>query len=225
MISMSWNISAPESPAVKTAFDQAIQRAQASGSLMFCATMDVGNFHDGSYPHASNPGHIFRISAATAEGRRSSFTTSDGDVDFMLPGVDVVLNGPFGGGDWGRPRPRSQAVGGSSVSTALAAGLAALVIECVRLGVIYTAEAKQSDRGVAIRKEDMARIRTKEAMSYAFNSISVNRRTGENARYIDVWDTFPHVSKNLQWAGGDRLDELEAIAGLARVFLRSGVKW
>lgn len=224
VISMSWNITPPENPAVRIAFDQAIYKAKAKGALMFCATMDTGNFHDHSYPYASNPSHIFRIGAATAEGRTADFTTSDDNIDFILPGHDVVLNRLFGE-DWGKARPASEAVSGSSVSTALAAGLAALVLECVRLGVKYTTETKQSDRGVAIKREDLRRIRTKEAMAYALNSISVNRRTGANARYIDVWDTFPDVTTNLKWNGGDKLNELEAIAGLARVFLRTGVKW
>lgn len=221
---MSWNVPPPRDPGVKAAFDQAIYKAQAAGAVMFCATMDMGSFHDDSYPYAAAPNHVFRIGAATADGLKASFSTSDDNIDFILPGHDVVLNNMFSD-DLGRPLPESEAIAGSSVSTALAAGLAAVVIECVRLGAIYTAETKQFDRGAMIKREDVMRIRSKEAMKYAFDSISVHRRTGTNARYIDVWDTFPGVTWNLKWTGGDRLDEMEVVAGLARVFLRTGLSW
>lgn len=225
IISMSWTIEPPDDPAIKQAFDQAIYKAHEKGSLMFCAASDQGRFQDVTYPHASNPNYTFRIGAATAACAPADFVTADGSVDFVLPGHEVNFTGWYWNLVEHAYRPKMEVYNGSSVSTALAAGLAALVMECVRLGVFYTMETEQWDRGVAIKRDEMRYIRDKKAMEYAFNSMNVNRHMNGNARYIEVWDTFDSAAMKLKWNEGAHLDQLEAIAGLARIFLRTGARW
>jgi hypothetical protein len=222
---MSWTIEPPDDPAIKQAFDQAIYKAHEKGSLMFCAASDQGRFQDVTYPHASNPNYMFRIGAATAAGAPADFVTADGSVDFVLPGHEVNFTGWYWNLVEHTYRPKMEVYDGSSVSTALAAGLAALVMECVRLGVFYTMETEQWDRGVAIKRDEMRYIRGKKAMEYAFNSMNVNRHMNGNARYVEVWDTFDSAAMKLKWNEGAHLDQLEAIAGLARIFLRTGARW
>lgn len=57
---------------------------------------------------------------------------------------------------------------GSSVAMALAAGLASLFLEITRLGVLHTIETKQSDATIAIKKDDLRKIRVQQVMKTAF---------------------------------------------------------
>ncbi|ROV96757.1 hypothetical protein VSDG_05534 [Cytospora chrysosperma] len=109
---------------------------------------------------------------------------------------------------------------GSSVATALAAGLAAIVMECVRLGAYHHMMQNIRTPGY-ITREDVTKIREKRAMEEAFNSITVNR-VG-NSKYVEVWETFTLPADNLKKRDGVHTDQLDIIAGLASSFLRKGV--
>ncbi|KAI1505744.1 hypothetical protein F5X99DRAFT_367585 [Biscogniauxia marginata] len=221
IISMSWTTKPPDNPRDREAFDNAIRKANSKGVLMFCSASDQGRFPDSNYPHASNPNYTFRIGAAKATGTTSD-TVGDGhELNFIFPGHEVVL-GPLYGDVADKSFTDFPSHTGSSVATALAAGLAALVLECVRLGIFYTMEARQQDPSVAIRREDLIKMRNKSAMEYAFSSIGVNRQTDN--KYIEVWNTFSDVARDLKNNEGASSVQMGFIAGLARLFLRKGVK-
>ncbi|KAF5013705.1 hypothetical protein FDECE_304 [Fusarium decemcellulare] len=140
------------------------------------------------------------------------------ELDFIFPGHQVVMDR---GDGYDTDLQMFDAHSGSSVANALAAGLAALIIECVRLGVVYTNEAKQLDPSIAIRKDDLIKIRDRNQMKYALSWIGTNRNTDN--KYIEVWDTFNAVAENLRQNEGSRIDQLDKIATLARYFLKKGV--
>jgi hypothetical protein len=172
------------------------------------------------YPHGSNP-NSFRIGAAKATGSMLDTVGDAHELSFIFPGHEVVIDQNYED-LYDKTFQNFEAHSGSSVATALATGLAALVIECVRLGVFYTNETNQTDQTVAIRKEDLLKIRERKQMEYALASIGTNRQT--NNKYIEVWDTFSSVAEDLKNSEGDRISQLEIIAGLARMFLRKGVR-
>ena len=217
IISMSWTIKPPSDPTKKQAFDYAIHSAlNEHNILIFCAASDHGKSADRTYPHASNP-NSFRIGAARSTGSLLDQVSDSDGLSFLFPGHDVVVDRAYEDAQL----REFEAHTGSSVACALATGLAALIIECVRLGVFYTNETTQRDPSVAIRSDDLVKIRELRQMEYALKSIGTDRNT--NNRYIEVWDTFSDVADKLKNNEGDRLGQLEAIAGIARVFLRKGV--
>ncbi|KAI3391719.1 hypothetical protein diail_6860 [Diaporthe ilicicola] len=227
IISMSWTIKPPEEP-LKGLFLQAVNSAMIDpkGILMFCAAADQGNFTERTFPHTLNS-NIFRIGAAAATGKVLDKVGARKDLSFTLPGHEVVIDHWYddvGDQAFNHFEPHS----GSSVATALAAALAALIIECVRLGVIHTnacSPEQQNDSTFAIRMGDLKRIRERETMRKALSSI--NTDIDADPLYLQVWDLFEKNAERLKAAriGGERggNEQLEIISGLARHFLRKGV--
>lgn len=216
IISMSWATKPPVSQDDKIAFDNAIRKAHSKNILMFCSAIDQGKFEDFTYPHASNPNYTFKIGAAKATGWVPDFV-NDRDLDFVFPGHDVVLSTPYED-ILDKHFKNFDSHTGSSVATALASGLAALVLECVRLGYISSLKSsKQRGRG-AIQRGDMDRIRNREALKYAFSSICAGRLADN--KYIEVWATFTEFGKDLKREEGSTENQLDVITRLARLFLR-----
>ncbi len=167
------------------------------------------------YPHGSNP-NSFRIGAAKATGSIGEAVSDAHLLNFIFPGHEVVADSAYE--DMDDKRHKTLEVhSGSSVANALAAGLAALIVECVRLGIFWTEETKQFDPSVAIRRSDLDRICRREQMKGAFMSIGTNRNTDH--LFIDVWKTFSTAAKDLKQNEGSRISQLGIIAGLARRFL------
>lgn len=113
---------------------------------------------------------------------------------------------------------------GSSVATALTPGLAALIMERVRLGVVHTNDTpgKQQDATVAIRADDLVSIKDGDTMKWAL--LSVGTDINNRNLCLEVWRLFEDKAKKLEEARLNRDPEgqLEIIAGLARNFLRKG---
>lgn len=223
IISMSWTIK-PPIERVKLEFDNAVHLALngKNRALMFCAASDQGKFADRTYPHRSNPSS-FRIGAAAATGKIMDTVGDADDLNFIFPGHEVVVD------NWyddvkDISLKTFEAHTGSSVATALAAGLAALIMECVRLGVVHTNNSpdKQQDATVAIRAEDLVSIKDRDTMKSALLSIGTDINTRN--LYIEVWKLFEDKAKKLEEArlNCDPEGQLEIIAGLARNFLRKG---
>lgn len=223
IISMSWTIKPPIETA-KADFDNAMHMAMngKNHALMFCAASDQGKFSDRTYPHRSNPSS-FRIGAAAATGKIMDTVGDADDLSFIFPGHEVVVD------NWyddvkDTTLKKFEAHTGSSVATALAAGLAALIMECVRLGVVHTNESpgKQQDATVAIRADDLVRIKDRDTMRSALLSIGTDINTRN--LYLEVWRLFEDKAKKLEEArlNCDPEGQLEIIAGMARNFLRKG---
>lgn len=216
---MSWTIKPPDDEKRKE-FDAAIHNAlNEKDVLMFCAASDQGKSADLTYPHGSNRSS-FRIGAAKATGSMVDTVGDAHELDFIFPGHQVVMNGA--NDVYERETQRFEAHSGSSVANALAAGLAALVIECVRLGVIYSNNTTQQDHSLAIRKSDLIKIRNRNHMKNALMSIGTSHNTDN--KYIEVWDKFDAAAEKLK-KSQDSTEQLEKIATLARHFLQKGLSY
>ncbi|KAK2041785.1 hypothetical protein LZ31DRAFT_501822 [Colletotrichum somersetense] len=211
---MSWTMKPPLKDSIRDEFEDEIIKAGKKGILMFCAASDQGKTADQTYPHSIGT-KSFRIGAAKATGATAS---NVGDADWLsytFPGHEGTIESVYGTGI-----QKLEGHSGSSVANALATGLAALIIECVRLGVFHTSQTGQLDPTVAIHKEDLSKIRKREQMDFALKSIGTNRNTGH--KYIEVWQIFSRAAENLKHAG-DATSQLDVIAGLARHFLGKNV--
>lgn len=222
IISMSWTIMPPEEPMRKKRFTDAITSAifNSKDTLIFCAASDQGKYPDRTYPHAVKS-NIFHIGAAAATGKISDRVGDPQSLSFILPGQDVVIDNWYNDVE-DKTLAEFEAHKGSSVATALVAGLAALIIECVRLGVIHTnnsPQLQQQDPTLAITVSDLEQIRDHETMKTAMSSIGTDNNTDH--LYLKAWELFD--TGKLKAAKRRPDGELESISVLARHFLRNGI--
>lgn len=171
---------------------------------MFCSAPDDGKFTELDYPSGPWPDHFFRIGAAAADGTIFKWTPDVG-ITYVLPGVEVVVNRSL------HARERlTKRVGdveyetGSSVATALAAGLAAMIIYCIKASILSTKLVNQNRDpivGIAIADNDANMIANPEAMKRAFARLG--RVT--NANFIQIWEKLDHVSDTLEVLNGREL--------------------
>jgi hypothetical protein len=211
IISMSWTIErTPRNAADIQELELAIEAAAKAGILMFCAANDQGIARDQSFPAAcGGTKHIFKVGAAKASGTMWKWVGDASDVDFIFPGHNVVKERPNDA-----PLDKCRTLTGSSVATALAAGLAALVLYCVQLGALNTQalNQQQGQGGNAATMEDFQAIKGHERMKEAFLAIGTSPASGN--KYIEVWDVFGPAAKKADGVGRERRIEIVAeVAG------------
>ncbi|KAJ5637415.1 hypothetical protein N7490_007294 [Penicillium lividum] len=156
VISMSWTVNSNSGHAFKAA----IERAAKAKILMFCAASDKGKGKDINYPHNCSPNDTIRVGAVKASGQVWEWVPEPEKLDIGLPGHDVLMKHDLPqGSDF-----KLESHTGSSVATALAAGLAALILECVKLGHVHSVAYNVRDPDLNISEHDYLRIRTREGM-------------------------------------------------------------
>ncbi|KAH8129523.1 subtilisin-like protein [Trichoderma asperelloides] len=182
--------------------------------LMFCSSPDAGKFTQYDYP--SGPWghkHFFRIGAARADGNVFEWTDEAG-IAFVLPGVEVVNDQANSNIYHAESKVTSDNAAkikyetGSSVATALAAGLAAMIIYCVKASILALKTANQNKGqvvGIAIPDNAAGMIAKHEAMKRAFTCL------GEVTpnKFIQVWEELDKISSMLKSRTGDLTPELK----------------
>lgn len=162
--------------------------------IMFCAASDDGNQTrtpqgKGELPRDMNNANVFCIGAADPHGQVWPQVTDDTGLNFLFPGVDIkdiFEDDTDGSGNNSAPGSQiSDLVGrngrtGSSVATALAAGLAALLIHCTRLGYYYTIKSKgpEAQRLETITDKFVDDIATFGGIHSALDRLSSGSRSG-----------------------------------------------
>ena len=177
---------------------------------MFCAANDQGIARNRSFPAAcGGTKHLFKIGAAEASGAVWKWVGDPSDVDFIFPGHNVVKERPNDA-----PLGKCRTLTGSSVATALAAGLAALVLYCVQLAALnaQALNQKQGQKGNAVTMEDFKAIQGHERMKEAFLAIGTSQASGN--KYIEVWTLFePAVQKAEKERREERINIVTEVAG------------
>ncbi|KAF4455939.1 hypothetical protein F53441_1806 [Fusarium austroafricanum] len=214
IISMSWTVKDTDDnhKAINSLRD-AVKDALNEGILLFCAAADTGAVTEIEYPWSYDRERIFRIGAATADGRVWSLTGDPRNLTFIVPGHKVVSRNPHREG--ALPDDFEERTG-SSVATALAAGLAAVILYCVRLGAVYAEkEAQQGVRSTtAVSNVDLERLKRHPNMHSVLRSIGLDE--GQQ-RFIEVWRRFECPAQELKKAGVNTSDKaLDVVARLAR---------
>ena len=206
--------------------NDALRKAHKSGALLFCAAPDegllTGTTFKSYYPVGSEEvsNYIFKIGAATASNTTWEQTGKDEHLDFILPGHEVKEKDDDLI-DLKKDSPKT----GSSVATALAAGLAALIIHCVRLGAIETEHFKKHgawDKQIVpelpaqtITLEALKNIKTARAMKQAFHKIPRSQE-GDRQKYVEVDNTFEMPGKALTNKNTSKDDKWRQVSMLAR---------
>jgi hypothetical protein len=196
IISMSWTIERTETnKADIDELEKAIELAASKDMLMFCAATDQGAFKDRSYPAASGTKKIFKIGAAEASGAALKWIGDQSAVDFIMPGHQVVMERH---GDPGVQK--FTPLTGSSVATALAAGLAAIVLYCVQLGGIVRADGNEKEESRELA--EYRALKTHERMKEAFQQIGTTKES--EFKYVTVWNRFGKTVKKAETEMRDR---------------------
>lgn len=128
---MSWTITPPTNETDEELEDlkeleSAIMEASKANILMFCSASDEGAKQDDTYPSKALSGKIFKIGGADANGGLYDRVGDITAVNFILPGQLVASE------ELSDTALKVQYWNGSSIATALAAGLAALILYCAR---------------------------------------------------------------------------------------------
>lgn len=202
---MSWTIErTPHNESDILELESAIAAAANERILMFCAANDQGIARDRSFPAAcALTKHLFKIGAAEASGAVWKWVGDPADVDFIFPGHNVVKERPNDA-----PVDKCRTLTGSSVATAIAAGLAALVLYCVQLGALNTqASNQQQGQGhPTVTMEDFKAMKGHERMKEAFLAIGTSQASGN--KYVEVWDVFKPAAKQGEGAARERRIEI-----------------
>ncbi|KAK3374165.1 hypothetical protein B0T24DRAFT_554041 [Lasiosphaeria ovina] len=221
IISMSWTVQRVEDEQNNNAADiarlqAALERAVKNKILVFCSAPDVGitsaqvlsSYYPFGCPTTSES--IFKVGAANADGSVYNWAGSQRTLDFILPGHNVEM----GEADKIHEEddiPKT----GSSVATALAAGLAALIIHVVRLGAIYNFHRRKSNDPNAVSEESLRTIKRFSAMKDAFVRVS-DGGYSEKDRRVEVESFFQDPGKKLEMDGYTNEQKWEVVTKLAR---------
>lgn len=212
IISMSWTVK-KEPGGPTDDLEKAIQEARDAKILMFCSASD--DLQSGGLdvlPYAAAPDHIFRIGAADALGQRDGHSEDKKRIDYFFPGNQVAEA-------WNPKSAKTVAYhDGSSVATALAAGLAALIIHCTMMVRSYHSNktrAADPEKYALLAKA----LRRRQWMRRAFDNIESEK--WEDKKYLPVWEHFGPKADSIGQIRGER--KLEQLVELVD-FLCSKVK-
>ncbi|KAK5989096.1 Subtilisin DY-like protein [Cladobotryum mycophilum] len=174
IISMSWTFNHDANGADE--FKKAIELAAQQNVLLFSSLRETENavVVEKIYP-VSLP-LVFKIGSATRTGNQAqSYSGDSNSADFILPGREVLVRN-------GTETAEAQ---GSSIATALASGLAALIIFCADLvNTIYPNE----------KTWEREKLRQQPNMKYAFVNMS---RQSNDTKYPEVQKYFTISDEDL----------------------------
>lgn len=214
IISMSWTVNQLNDD-MKNKLNAALSEATKEGILMFCSSADDGQFSSEQiYPAAHGRDKLFRIGAAEPDGTPYSWVPLEA-VDYIFPGVDVAQAKKRDIPLW---KVEDVKVTGSSISTALAAGLAALVIWFIKAGVEYTSSNRGNEmhdgRSDGLDLRDMKMVQSFKGMQYAFKQLGADQSPSK--KYVEIWSSLDERSRKLQGLRDSPEVALKEICHLAR---------
>lgn len=191
------------------ALKKAIDKAKKAGILMFCsASDDVQKKGVDMLPYSQAGDSGFRIGAADAYGWSDRATEDHRTIDWFFPGNQVA-------DDF---NPRSMRGGelqyrdGSSVATALAAGLASLIIYMANLMKAYSTPGSKN---AAKFSEYSSILRRKDAMRKAFDNI-ITDENYKDKKFLPVWDLFRTRAEKILEKTDDIVARWEVLDDLCR---------
>lgn len=208
---MSWTITPPAAENEGDAQDMqelndALMHATRENILMFCSASDEGAKQADTFPSKANC-KIFKIGAADAHGGPFDLLGDIKSVNFILPG-HLVAGEEFTDAAVANLE-KAQVWSGSSIATALAAGLAALILYCAQIRVLRSSD-KSTERQDASRHFQM--LKKHDHMMRAFENIG---KGGKAGKYPPVWEIFGKKVERWQEAA-DRTEPIDLLADVAR---------
>ncbi|KAK1590743.1 uncharacterized protein LY79DRAFT_553874 [Colletotrichum navitas] len=173
---MSWTILVPPGGSKeKQLLSSALEKACSRKVLMFCSSSDQIS-ETKHYPSGFRRSRFFLIGAAHDDG--SAYGHAGKDNDFIFPGVNVnTSSGASLSAYLDEKVLSSKESTGSSIATALAAGLAAMITYSFKTSelAIVTAKMQQGKDYIAgpelVQPGDVERIAQHSVVKTAFNKI------------------------------------------------------
>ncbi|KAF6520589.1 hypothetical protein HZS61_014847 [Fusarium oxysporum f. sp. conglutinans] len=162
IISMSWTIDPPKDDRERQDLENAVVEAANANILMFCSARDKGAHNAPTYP-SNATGKIFTIGAANSSGASVDYVGNASELSYTFPGDKVEV-------DSGRTPP--EIVDGSSVATALAAGLTALILYCIQVRIFLAKDYEKQKAREAYKK-----LKQHEGMVKAFDAIETTKES------------------------------------------------
>jgi hypothetical protein len=146
IILMSWTIEENlDSKEGLDKMDAALQLASTKDILLFCAAKDIGGAWNGNPGYPQNcKASVFCVGGATTNGKKSE-KVGDQPVDILCPESFPDS----------RSSRTAQEPAGSSIATALAVGVAGLLLYCISLSKITRESDVGSDTGDTPSRERM----------------------------------------------------------------------
>lgn len=176
---------------IKTAFRQ----ATINKKIVFCSAPNAGDISpdklNSYFPVGSSIQELFRIGAAKADNTAWLQAGGRNILDYILPEHDIAERK----GDEVVQNNKSLK-SGSSIATALAAGLAALMIHIVRMAAIRTYELKKKNdiKGNLIKLAALKTIKSPATMRKTFDSMTTDKM------YVHVQGNFYRKGNELRVA-------------------------
>jgi subtilisin family serine protease len=201
IISMSWTLDPPGNDAERRDLDNAIGEAANEDILMFCSASDRGANQTATYPSKAAPNKIFTIGAASAWGAADQWIGSLSSIDLTFPGDRVELPGAADAAT-----ATIKTASGSSVATALGAGLAALILYCVQVRYALAPDARAKTRA------DFKKLQKHENMLRAIKDIGTTENS--NHKFVEVWELFGKKVAKKDSIGQDKWIDLVADVGI-----------
>ncbi|KAL7621994.1 hypothetical protein AAE478_007495 [Parahypoxylon ruwenzoriense] len=125
VISMSWTIK-DEAQADGSSLTEQITEAERAGIVLFCSSDDKGQHNNAQNQLLPSPSNLLkRIGSCNGNGTKSDFV-NETEIHYLFPGEQL----PVMQQHWRSKRGELRTDRGSSASTALAAGLASLILWC-----------------------------------------------------------------------------------------------
>ncbi|KAH7186030.1 uncharacterized protein B0J16DRAFT_356122 [Fusarium flagelliforme] len=187
IISMSWTIPIPEEGTEnRKRIDEVLKRACKQKVLMFCSSPDQKS-QTKHYPSHYDRDKIFLIGAADDSG--TLFNHAGQDNNFIFPGVNVNTSNRYSNDSTSIVQKST----GSSIATALSAGLAAMVTYCFKASALasVTTRIAQGRPPTAsgtelVKPQDVDRIAHHDGLKRVFERIG----TMDGGKFIAVWGVF-----------------------------------
>jgi hypothetical protein len=156
------------------------------------------------------------VGAALPTGQVFDRVADASNLDFALPGYEVFLEEDPDRVDG--PPDGLESHTGSSVATALAAGLAGLVLEIVRIGLTHDLTTGRTGDGTLVA-EDLAFVRDHGTLRRIFlDRIGHSKDSAPNLdKFVVVDDVFGRYARMLAADGPE--DQIETVATMARELL------
>ncbi|KAJ6262551.1 hypothetical protein Dda_3362 [Drechslerella dactyloides] len=183
----------------------AITLAADNNILLFCANPDRGaGSETESYPKHFDTERVFCIGAATQDGTPwAKIDATNNSCDYFLPGVELGFQAETSARQPNEPPGIWKTYNGSSLSCALASGLAAMILHCTQVA------------GQSAASPQYAKLKSHDGMKKAFNSIKVTRH-----KWLPVRSVFGQSSL----AVGTKEAKTDALRDIVSGFINAACK-
>lgn len=165
------------------ALQEAVADAISAGILVLGSTTGEGYVDEEAWP--ANFESVLSIGAAKLTGKETEESITD-NAKYMFPGKDILVSTSFLGS-----QPLETEVSGTSFATAIAAGVASLILACRRLALSTERDPTRWERDLKSRRRIVVNV---------FSEMSANK-----GRYVKPWTVFCQDEGQPSWGEADSI--------------------